>query len=225
MFAVPTRMLCRSAFAAMLLLCPPAQAAVIVALPGPTLCDPKPAPAAPSDFSREVLCADLAEMGEPAAPVAELGRTVDAYRLIYFRSFHDPIVIRIEIRSDTDATLFAKEAFFRNYNRLRCAQTASLTPAEISDFRKRITDRTFWAAPSLFNVLIDLGPFTTPDSKKGKTVMSEGAEWVVEGLDARRYHVMADDGGVFVDPVGVIGSTLLDLAKEKIPMLNIDPVY
>jgi hypothetical protein len=226
MLADLIRVVRRSAFAATLLPCV-AQAAegdpsaVLSALPGPVLCDPKP-PA--SEFLRGDLCKRIAAMREPAAPVEGMSRAAGAYRLLYFRSFDDPIAVRLEIYSDTEAKLFVKEMFART-ERLRYARTAFLTRAQIAAFRKLVADQNFWAAPSIFNVDEDLGPFTAADRKRATATMTDGATWIVEGLDAQRYHVMTDDGGAFESPVQAIGLSLLDLAKTKIPVLNVEPVY
>ena len=210
-----------------LAVCAAAQAAageerVAIAPPFPSMLCNGPARDAADDF-RSGHCADLKVFHEPAAPVEGIGKTVESYRLLYLRSFDPPIALRLEIQSDTGASLSAKE--LRTHSeRMLLARTAYLTPEQIANFRALIAQQNFWTAPSEFHVRMGFGPFATPLSESG-LVMSDGAQWIVEGIDARRYHVMGDDGGAFESPVREIGLALLDLAEKKFPGLDVKPIY
>ncbi|HEX4860978.1 MAG TPA: hypothetical protein VFV07_07050 [Rhizomicrobium sp.] len=186
-----------------------------------TLCSGDLQSVARLDF-RAGYCEVLTPMREPIIPLQDAGKAVESYRLFYLRSFDPAIVLRLEIQSDTDASLRAVE-LQTHTDRIRLARTAYLTPEQIAEFRALIAGQKFWTAPSEFHVRMGFGPFA---AKLAETVvMSDGAQWVVEGMDAQRYHVMGDDGGAFDSPVREIGLAMLDMAGKKFPGLNVKPIY
>jgi len=163
-------------------------------------------------------------LNEPGEPAANPEQSVEAFRILYARSFHAFIVVRIEIRSPADAILTAKE-IPRSDTEKSLDSTVNLSRPEIVQFRKLIAQEKFWDAPSQYHVAVDIGPFVTPVPGGQTVVMSDGAMWVIEGIDARHYKVMGDDGGAFESPVRDVGLSMLNLAKKHIPNLDIDPIY
>jgi len=198
-------------------------AAQVGTAPLSTLCSGE-LPVQARDDYRYDTCEMLKPMNESVAPMRVEANAVEAYRLFYLRSFHPPIVLRLEIHSDSEATLSGKQ-LFTHTDRVQYARTAYLTASQIADFRTLIAKEDFWTAPSEFHVMMGFGPFSSPIPKGDAVIMSDGAEWIVEGIDAKRYHVMGDDGGAFAGPVREIGLAMIALAKKKLPMLSVEPVY
>jgi len=186
-----------------------------------TLCSGDLQSVARLDF-RAGYCEVLTPAREPIAPLRGAGKAVESYRFFYLRSFDPAIVLRLEIQSDADASLRAVELQTRT-DHIQLARTAYLTPEQIAEFRALIAAQKFWTAPSEFHVRMGFGPFASPLAED--IVMSDGAQWIIEGMDARRYRVMGDDGGAFESPVREIGLAMLDLAEKKFPELDVKPIY
>lgn len=192
----------------------------ILSPPSATLCS-GPFPDTADDF-RSSYCEVLKTTREPVAPLQDVGKNVESYRLLYMRSFDPVIVLRLEIQSDTGASLRAVEVRTHS-DQIQLARTAFLTPEQIAKFRAFIVAQNFWTAPTEFHLVMGFGPFATKVSDA--VVMSDGAQWIIEGMDAGCYHVMGDDGGAFESPVREIGMAMLNLAEKKFPELDVKPIY
>ena len=110
----------------------------------------------------------LIAMHEPPLP----GRSGRGYRFLYVRDFHHPRVVRVEATNGGYQIRAAGRvgdgatAYWREYTR-------PLTESEWSTIVASLTAAEFWKLPT------DLG-----DAEL------DGSEWVLEGFDAGRYHLV-----------------------------------
>ena len=193
------------------------------------LCSQKP----PSEeIFRSEYCNALSDMREPIAPLADHSKSKEVYRLFWFRSFHPAIIIRIDISSDIrgSLTLHSLQTItalgdrrIETVNR-PIDSTKDLSHEQIARFRKLIAAANFWKLPSQFHLDMGFGRFGTPIPKDQEVVVSDGAQWVIEGQDRTRYHLIGDEGS-FPGPVWDIGLAMLHLAQQTNPSWLMGPVY
>ena len=105
------------------------------------------------------------------------GASAEQYRFLWLRSFHRPVVVRIEVSAAGSAMLVAKELDGAGgYEPGRVARDTSfaLAPERWAEMR-RLLDDGFWRMP------------TAP----ADTVFGlDGAQWVLEGTATGQYHVV-----------------------------------
>jgi len=102
----------------------------------------------------------------------------EVYRLTWVPSFHPTVVVRIE-RDSVGYLLRAKrESGAGGYEpgRLAVDTSTRLVRSDVDALRRLLGAARFWSLPSK----------PAPDG----TVGSDGAQWVMEGLAAGRYHVV-----------------------------------
>jgi hypothetical protein len=172
-------------------------------------------------FDRDWLCDDLAIFGEPDYPLH--AGAMQTFRLLYSCSFDPEILIRIDMMPDGSAVVTAKERGVHE-SAIRISREVKVGASDVAELREILTRDSFWNAPSLYDLQLNFGAFPV-NSPTNAVVMSDGAVWFIEGADRGRYHIMADDGGAFESPVQRIGLALLNLAKKKIPALDVEPIY
>jgi hypothetical protein len=172
-------------------------------------------------FDRDWLCDELAAVGEPDH-LSRAG-TAQSFRMLYSRSFHPAILIRINLVDDGSGSMIVKERAVHD-TRVTVDSMVFISAADTNDLRATLSRDSFWTAPVLYHVDFNFGPY--PVNKPAEAViMSDGAAWFIEGADPMHYRIMADDGGAFASPVQDIGMALLTLAKKKVPSLDIEPIY
>src|SRR5262249_48651683 len=109
---------------------------------------------------------------------------------------------------------------------LNFEKTVTLTAAEWRRVAQAFDKANFWTLPSEFHVSMGFGSLSTPIPDRDVEVLTDGARWILEGLDAGHYHLIGDSPLNHRDsPLFVLGSVLLNLAHEKAPEFVIDPVY
>jgi hypothetical protein len=96
---------------------------------------------------------------------------------------------------------------------------------EASMFKALLIRANFWTAPAQYHLDMGFGQFGTSIPKDDEVIMSDGAQWVIEGQDRTRYHVIGDDGGAFDGPVKDIGTAMIELAQMKFPSWRRGPIY
>jgi len=123
-------------------------------------------------------------MPEWERPLGLFGLPLDlqVYRFLWLRSFHPPIVVRVE-RSGETCTLFARQGGL-DTGELSVDRSRPMTPVEWKDLERRAAD-SFWPLPT----------------KGGCQGGFDGASWLVEGRRLHKYHAVnrwsPDEGNPF----------------------------
>lgn len=123
----------------------------------------------------------------------------ESYRFLWLRTFHHPIAIRLELRSDGTGALTTKvvngeAGFLRKNNHLTENVSRPLTREQIQTFLTKIKDLEFWALPN-------------PVHDEAGV---DGAQWIIEGVKDGKYHTEG--------PVRELGLMLaLGIAQMNIP--------
>jgi hypothetical protein len=126
-----------------------------------------------------------------------------SYRFVWLRTFHHPVAVRLDIMSDDTGKLTVKVANGAGgYKPGKLVENTSpsVTQRQTDKFLEQVKDAGFWELSSY-----------------EKTSGCDGAEWIIEGVKDRKYHVV-DRWTPSKGPVRELGMTLaLDLAQLKIP--------
>ncbi len=146
----------------------------------------------------------LNALGEP--PIHSMGRNVTAYRFLWLRTFDSPIAIRAETQNSR-TVLSSKqadgEAGFET-GRIVVDTWRELADAEWSQIVAMIGEIGFWNLPA----------------ENLEAVGLDGAEWVIEGIDAGRYHVCHRWSDVAAESIAKFGLLLLELSG-----ISVDEIY
>jgi hypothetical protein len=127
-----------------------------------------------------------------------------SYRFLWLRSFHHPVAIRVDIKADGTGILTTKVAngtggFHPGV--LTMNTSTPLTQEQTRVFLAEIGNEAFWSIPSM------------NDRDSGV----DGAQWVVEGVHAGKYHAV-DRWSPKTGAIRELGLLFLkDLAHMKIP--------
>jgi hypothetical protein len=137
----------------------------------------------------------------------------ETYRLVWLRSFHDPVAIQID-RSGERYTLdvVSPDEIRLSGKPLKRVQR-QLTQEEWSRITAGLQKIDFWALPANSE---ESGYFMTDDGSDQIVVTAgkDGARWIIEGR-AGRYHVI--DRWSDADDVIAVGRIFIDLANLNIP--------
>lgn len=130
-------------------------------------------------YSKALIAAD-----EPSLSAQLPANGVELYRFTWLRTFHAPIILRLEVRPDGVGILRAKRtngAGGYEPGVLDLNQASNVSASEVAQFKKALEGFGFWNSP-------------TEDSRMGV----DGAEWIFEGVTSTKYHVVTrwtpDDG-------------------------------
>lgn len=132
----------------------------------------------PSAFSPSVVAwySDyLTAFGEPSL-IAPLDNESETYRLLWLRSFHHPILVRIQLKG-TSVHFVTKELNGRGgyeTGELIVNRETALSAREWTAFLTLLDQASFWQMP------------TTEERGFG----ADGAQWVLEGVKDGSYHVV-----------------------------------
>jgi hypothetical protein len=151
---------------------------------------------------------ELEVLGEPSLLGLAKNRS-ESYRFLWLRSFHHPVAIRFDIRTDGIGVLTTKVAsgaggfkpghLIENVSR-------PLTRAQTQAFLARLTKVGFWSLPN------------PVDDQSGL----DGSDWIIEGVKEGNYHVV-DRWSPKEGPVRELGLYLaFGLAQLNIPK---DEIY
>ena len=102
----------------------------------------------------------------------------EIYRFLWLRTFHNPIVIRIE-KNDKKIKLFWKRSNGKGgYEPGKIVENKSieLTQKQWWAFKELLKSSKFWKNPSMKN-------------DKDKIIATDGANWVLEGIENNVYHI------------------------------------
>lgn len=142
---------------------------------------------------------------DESAPLTLQATAIESYRFVWLRTFHPPIVVRIDMYGGTDARLLAKVldgaggyepgVLIKKIDR-------PLSESEVIEMRNRFKNSKFNALPSLL-----------------KQLGLDGSSWIIERVDSDSYHYV-DHWSPEEGPVREIGLKMLELSG-----LEIDPIY
>jgi hypothetical protein len=148
----------------------------------------------------------IAAMGEARA--TGLGEVLERYRFTWLRSFHPPVVVRIE-RTATEQRLIVKELKFPDDTwdggawvpDLSIDRSVSLTPLQWKVLVDKFEETHFWQMP-------------TEREHDG----TDGAEWILEGARPGGYHLVnrwslemrGEDAGFRAVCLGLLNASGID---------------
>ena len=127
-------------------------------------------------FKERWYAKELRSMREPSLSEASKDNSLVAYRFLWFRTFHNPIAIRLIIHLDGTGSLTGKMTNGKggyNPGNLALNESHELTKAQVVEFLGLLRRASFWSAPS-------------EDGAGGL----DGAQWVLEGVEDGRYHIV-----------------------------------
>jgi hypothetical protein len=146
----------------------------------------------------------LAALKEPSLWESSKTEQRQSYRFLWLRTFHHPIAVRIDVNADGTSSLTTKmtsgEGAYRPGKLIKDI-TVKLTKERTDSFLGKIQEYKFWQLPS---------------EESPEALGADGAQWIVEGVKHRSYHVVnrwsPKDGDV-----RAIGLLMInDLANLKI---------
>lgn len=136
-----------------------------------------------------------------------------SYRLVWLRTFHHPVVVRIDVLPDGTGRVYIKETSGQGGyepGKLIKNDARKLTAQQTQWFVDRMRESGFWELSS-------------NERQAENEIVLDAATWVVEGKMGDQYHVVERYAPKCSDKVRNIGlMMLLDMAKLK---LLYDEVY
>jgi hypothetical protein len=148
----------------------------------------------------------LKALGEPALYQQETGKDKLVFRFLWLRTFHNPISIRLEInKNDGSGILYVKVtdgAGGYEPGKIKEDFKKSIPKEEIDKFLKLVKTENYWELPV-----------------KGGITGLDGAQWVVEGSQEGRYHVIdrwSPPEGASIKKIGLFLLNLSGLKVEDI---------
>ena len=144
----------------------------------------------------------LLGLEEPSLLAQSKNITRQAYRFVWLRTFHHPVAIRLDLKPDGAGELTTKVGTGTGgYDPGHVATNAvkPLTKEHVKRLLSAIQAAEFWNLPSY-------------EQSGGH----DGARWIVEGIDAGKYHVV-DRWSPGKGPVRTLGLLFIDESGLKIP--------
>jgi hypothetical protein len=127
------------------------------------------------DFSALWYAAHLRAMHEPSLLQTPKDKSAVVYRFLWLRTFHHPIVIRLNIRPDGTGFLTGKATNRTggyDPGKLTWNESREMSQKDVQKFLTLLNKAEFWKLPAEI-------------SEGG----NDGAEWIMEGLEKGSYHV------------------------------------
>lgn len=129
----------------------------------------------------------LEAMGEPSMLRMAKTVTVESYRLLWLRSFHRPVAVRVELHAVVPPAVTVKvlDGMGVEPGKLVLSTERALAPREVDALRRALVQHEFWELPR--------GRELKSVDEQGReyiTVCSDGAQWVLEAAVRGRYHLV-----------------------------------
>ena len=123
----------------------------------------------------------LRKLEEPPLFTKAQKPSVEAYRFLWLRTFHNPVAVLMEVQADNSSILTIKVAdghagFPRTVTKLIQNTTRALSRQQTDEFRRKVQTQGFW------NVV-------TRDN--GGPAATDCDGWILEGVEKGNYHVVA----------------------------------
>ncbi len=156
-------------------------------------------------FRADWYSKDLKALQEPSLFQLAKNPSLESYRFVWLRTFHHPVIVRLNLRSDGTGDLTTKvSSGAGGYAPGHVIENKSrpVTREEVEKFLARVRQGQFWDLPS----------HESPDAAG-----LDGSQWIIEGVKEGKYHVV-DRWTPGKGPVHELGLILaVDLAQMKIP--------
>lgn len=140
----------------------------------------------------------LAAFDEPPLFHKKPNKKIECYRFIWTRSFHNPVVLRVDVKGEDDATLTMKVGELARWshkmNKLTRNEKKRLEKNAVESLKAAVRRTNFFELPSY-----------------EKVEGLDGSFWTIEALVNGRYHLVSrwsPQNG----PVREIGMTLIEFA-------------
>ena len=120
----------------------------------------------------------LKALAEPSLLHLSKNPALESYRFIWLRTFHHPVIVRVNVRAGDAGELTSKVASGKGgYDPGHLVENTSrpLTREQTETFLGRIKRVRFWELPSYEN---------------SGTGGEDGAQWIIEGVKDGNYHVV-----------------------------------
>jgi hypothetical protein len=147
----------------------------------------------------------LIALEEPSFLQKSKDSSAESYRFVWLRTFHHPIIVRIDVQANGSAELTTKVSNGAGgYEPGKLVENTSrpLTQRQTDKFLATIQRLQFWELPT----------HETPE-----TVGCDGSQWIIEGIKDGKYHVV-DRWTPTKGAVHDLGLTFVfGLAQMKIP--------
>lgn len=120
----------------------------------------------------------LKALEEPSLYLESKSSNAESYRFVWLRTFHHPVIVRVDIRPDGGAELTTKvSSGAGGYEPGKLVENTSrpLTQRETDKFLLTIQRLQFWKLPS----------HEIPEA-----AAIDGAQWIIEGTKDGKYHVV-----------------------------------
>ena len=156
----------------------------------------------------------LKALREPSLWALRENQRLHVYRFLWLRTFHNPVAIRVNVRSYRAVELRWKiTTGYGGYEpgTLVTDSQRLLGPRESRRFLGLIGE--FWDAPSTVRMVT-----FAEDGTENDVFALDRADWILEGIGRGEYHIITREGAM--DPVGSIGMFLL-----KMSGIDTDPLY
>jgi hypothetical protein len=151
----------------------------------------------------------LRALNEPSLLTQSKDPSAQSYRFLWLRTFHHPIAVRLDLKSDGTAILTTKiSSGAGGYapGHLVMNTSKPLTKQQTDIFLHKINIDKFWELPP-----------TPLKDRQG----DDGSEWVIEGIKDGKYH-LATQWAPTEGPIHDLGTALaFDLAALQIPKAEI----
>jgi hypothetical protein len=149
----------------------------------------------------------LKAMREPSLyELSQQDPNAKVYRFLWLRSFHHPIAIRLVVRKNGSGWINVRMTTGNGWSE----------PGRIS--RYGVSWLTKGKTQALLNAYEGAGfwNLTTLPETTSTVVQNDGAQWIIEGVRAGKYHVIERWSPQTGDPVHAIGTLALKLARFRI---------
>src|ERR1017187_7041429 len=120
----------------------------------------------------------LKALGEPSLFQMAKNSKAESYRFVWLRTFHHPVIVRVDINADGSAELTTKVSNGAGgYEPGKLIENASrpLIQRQTEKFLATIKRLQFWELP-------------TNETSEG--VGCDGSQWLIEAVPAGKYHVV-----------------------------------
>jgi hypothetical protein len=127
-------------------------------------------------FKERWYAKHLRAMREPSLSETSTDSSIIAYRFLWLRTFHSPIAVRLIIHVDGTGTLIGKMTDGKggySAGNLTLNESHELTKEQMAEFLGLLQRASFWSAPA--------------EEDTGGT---DGAQWVLEGVEKGHYHIV-----------------------------------
>jgi hypothetical protein len=151
---------------------------------------------------------ELKVLQEPPLFGAEQAKAVESYRFLWLRTFRNPIAVRLDVASDGRGILTVKVAngssgFPRTQQHLIENISRPISATDTRRFLDHLRRMSFWE-------------LSTCRESQG----TDGAEWIIEGVQNGRYHLVArwssEEGEARELGLAFIGLTHLNIPADEI---------